>query len=381
MIDTLIKTVRAEYGADGFVPLHAPLFGGNEATYVADTVASTFVSSVGAFVDRFEGDMAALTGAGRAVAVVNGTAALHMALMLGGVLPGDLVITQALTFVATCNAITQAGAVPVFCDVDRATLGLSPEAVADWLEANAERGPDGPVRRSDGARIAACLPMHSFGHPVRLTALMAVCEGWGLVLIEDAAESLGSTYRGGHTGTFGRLGTQSFNGNKILTTGGGGMILCDAALGLRAKHLTTTAKRPHAWEFLHDEMGYNYRMPNLNAALGVAQLERLPAFLGAKRALAARYVAALTDVVEVVVEPAECASNYWLNAVVCDDRAARDAVLTETNAAGVMTRPIWALMTRLPMYQACAAGPLEVSHWLEDRVVNIPSGVTAGMLA
>lgn len=382
MIDHLIKVVRETYASDAPIPLHAPIFGGNEAAYVADTIASTFVSSVGAYVDRFEADMAALTGAGRAIAVVNGTAALQMALLLAGVGTGDLVITQPLTFVATCNAISHCGAEPVFCDVDRATLGLSPEAVEAWLDDNAIHGENGIVRRkSDGRVIRACLAMHSFGHPVRLTELMALCARWGIVLVEDAAESLGSTFHGRHTGTFGRLGTQSFNGNKILTTGGGGMILTDAALGARAKHLTTTAKRPHPFEFFHDEVGYNYRMPNLNAALGVAQLERLAAFVAAKRALAGRYIAELSGKVEVVVEPEGCQSNYWLNAIICEDRAARDRVLTATNAAGVMTRPIWALMTRLPMYAGCDHGPLPMAEWLEDRVVNIPSGVTERMLA
>ncbi len=242
--DRLIALVRDHYATTGPVPLHAPVFAGNEQAYVAETIRSTFVSSVGSFVDRFEADMAAYTGAGRAVAVVNGTAALHVALVLAGVMPGDLVLTQALTFVATCNAIRYAGADPVFCDVDRETLGLSPEAVDAWLTDNATIGEDG-LPRAKGRVLRACLPMHSFGHPVRLAELMEVCARWNLTLVEDAAESLGSTYRGRHTGTFGRLGSQSFNGNKILTTGGGGMILTDAATGARAKHLTTTAKVPH----------------------------------------------------------------------------------------------------------------------------------------
>ena len=382
MFDRLIDVVRAEYEATGFIPLHAPLFGGNEASYVAQTIDSTMVSSVGAFVDRFEADMAALTGAGRAVAVASGTAALHMALMLAGVGAGDLVITQPLTFVATCNAIAQCQAEPVFCDVDRQTMGLSPDAVESWLVDNAVMGSDGLARRRrDGRVIRACLPMHTFGHPARLAELADLCARWGLVLVEDAAESLGSTYHGRHTGTFGRLGTQSFNGNKILTTGGGGMILADATLGARAKHLTTTAKVPHPYEYVHDAIGYNYRMPNLNAALGVAQLERLAQFIVAKRALATRYIAALQDQIDVVAEPEGCQSNYWLNAVVCDDKAMRDALLKATNDAGVMTRPIWALMTRLPMFAACDSGPIPTAQWLEDRVVNIPSGVTQRMLA
>ena len=374
MFDALIGVVRDHYGASGLIPLHAPVFAGREADYVANTVRSTFVSSVGAYVDRFEADMAAYTGAGRAVAVVNGTAALHMALLLAGVGQGDLVITQSLTFVATCNAIAYCGAHPVFCDVDRATMGLSPDAVEAWLAEHAVLGADG-VARVGGRVVRACVPMHTFGHPVRLAELVELCARWGLVLIEDAAESLGSTYHGRHTGTVGRIGTQSFNGNKILTTGGGGMILTDAALGARAKHLTTTAKQPHAFEYVHDEVGYNYRLPNLNAALGVAQLEQLEGFVAEKRALAARYAQALSGLVEVMAEPAGCRSNYWLNALICEDLAMRDAMLAATNAAGVMTRPIWALMTRLPMYVAALRGPLPVSEWLEARVVNIPSGI------
>lgn len=374
MFDRLIGLVRDHYGTTGAIPLHAPVFAGNEQDYVAQTIQSTFVSSVGAFVDRFEADMAAYTGAGRAVAVANGTAALHIALLLAGVRPTELVITQPLTFVATCNAIAYAGAEPVFCDVDRATLGLSPEAVDQWLTDNAILGPDG-LARMGGRVIRACVPMHTFGHPVRLRELAEVCARWGLVLIEDAAESLGSLYYGQHTGTVGRLGTQSFNGNKILTTGGGGMILTDADLGARAKHLTTTAKVPHPYDYVHDELGWNYRMPNLNAALGVAQLEQLDQFLAEKRALAQHYTTGLSGLIEVVQEPAGCRSNYWLNAVVCEDLAMRNAVLKATNAAGVMTRPIWALMTTLPMYAAAPRGPLPMAEWLAARVVNLPSGI------
>lgn len=370
----LMSLVRDHYRTSGPVPLHAPVLAGNEQAYVADTIRSTFVSSVGAYVDRFEAEMAAYTGAGRAVAVVNGTAALHVALVLAGVEPGDLVITQPLTFVATCNAIAYAGAEPVFCDVDRETLGLSPQAVEAWLAGNATLGADG-LPRAGGKVIRACLPMHSFGHPVRLDALLEVCARWNIALVEDAAEALGSTYHGRHCGTFGRLGTQSFNGNKILTTGGGGMILTDAATGARAKHLTTTAKVPHPYEYVHDATGWNYRLPNINAALGVAQLERLEAFVAEKRALAARYIAELEGAFEVVREPPDCRSNYWLNAVICEDRAERDALLAATNGAGVMTRPIWELMTRLPMYAGARRGPLPMAEWLAERVVNLPSGI------
>lgn len=374
MFDRVIGLVRDHYGTSGPIALHAPVFAGNEQRYVAETISSTFVSSVGAHVERFEAEMAAYTGAGRAVAVVNGTAALQVALRLAGVGQGDLVLTQALTFVATCNAIVHAGAEPVFCDVDRETLGLSPDAVAAWLEDHARLCDDGLTRVGDRV-LRACVPMHTFGHPARIDALVALCNARGIVVVEDAAESLGSLFRGRHTGTFGRLAAQSFNGNKILTTGGGGMILTDAALGARARHLTTTAKLPHPYEYVHDEIGYNFRMPNLNAALGVAQLERIEDFVAEKRALAQLYIAELGAMVEVVQEPAGCRSNYWLNAVICDDRATRDAMLAATNAAGVMTRPIWALMPTLPMFRDAARGPLDQSQWLADRVVNLPSGI------
>jgi aminotransferase in exopolysaccharide biosynthesis len=383
MFDSLVRFVREQYGTQDFIPLHAPVFAGNEQKYLADTIASTFVSSVGAFVDRFEHDMQVYTGSARAVATVNGTAALHVALLLAGVRPGELVITQSLTFVATCNAITYCGAQPVFIDVDRETLGLSPAALETWLEQKAVVGADGLCRLiSDGRVLRACLPMHTFGHPVALDELMAVCSRWGLILVEDAAESLGSTYKGRHTGTFGLVGTLSFNGNKVITTGGGGMLLTNAELGVRAKHLTTTAKQPHAFEYVHDEVGFNYRLPNLNAALGCAQLEQLDMFLAAKRQLASDYQRHLAGSdLQFVVEPANCRSNYWLNAVICQDREQRDALLEATNGAGVMTRPIWALMNRLPAFKDCIRGDLSNAEWLEARVVNLPSSVPARGIA
>jgi aminotransferase in exopolysaccharide biosynthesis len=377
MFDTLIRFVREQYRTDAFIPLHAPVFSGRERDYVMDTIESTFVSSVGAYVDRFEQDMSVYTGSPRAVATVNGTAALHIALQLAGVKPGELVITQPLTFVATCNAIAYCGAEPVFVDVDRHTLGLSPTALAAWLTDNAHVGDDGLCRtKLDGKLIRACVPMHTFGHPADLDGLVDVCARWHLTLVEDAAESLGSFYKGRHTGTFGQLGTLSFNGNKIITTGGGGMILANEALGSRAKHLTTTAKQPHPYEYVHDEVGYNYRLPNLNAALGCAQLEQLESFITNKRQLAARYAEHLkgTDL-QFVTEPAGCRSNYWLNAVICADRAQRDVLIKTTNDQGVMTRPIWALMNHLPIYAQCRKGALANAEWLEARVVNLPSSV------
>lgn len=377
MFNALVQFIREQYRSDDFIPLHAPIFAGHERAYVVDTIESTFVSSVGAFVDRFERDMAAYTASPRAVATVNGTAALHIALKLAGVLPGELVVTQPLTFVATCNAIAYCSAEPLFIDVDRHTLGLSPTALDAWLTEHAEVGDDGLCRtRSDGKVIRACVPMHTFGHPADLDGLVSVCARWQIVLVEDAAESLGSFYKGRHTGTFGALGTLSFNGNKIITTGGGGMILANEALGTHAKHLTTTAKKPHPYEYVHDEVGYNYRLPNLNAALGCAQLEQLEAFIANKRELAARYAEHFQGSdLKFFTEPADCRSNYWLNAVICEGHEQRDALLKATNDRGVMSRPIWALMNHLPIYAHCRKGELSNAEWLEARVVNLPSSV------
>jgi len=377
MFNALVQFIREQYRSDDFIPLHAPIFAGHERAYVVDTIESTFVSSVGAFVDRFERDMAAYTASPRAVATVNGTAALHIALKLAGVLPGELVVTQPLTFVATCNAIAYCSAEPLFIDVDRHTLGLSPTALDAWLTEHAEVGDDGLCRtRADGKVIRACVPMHTFGHPADLDGLVNVCARWQIALVEDAAESLGSFYKGRHTGTFGALGTLSFNGNKIITTGGGGMILANEALGTHAKHLTTTAKKPHPYEYVHDEVGYNYRLPNLNAALGCAQLEQLEAFIANKRELAARYAEHFQGSdLKFFTEPADCRSNYWLNAVICEGHEQRDALLKATNDRGVMSRPIWALMNHLPIYAHCRKGELSNAEWLEARVVNLPSSV------
>lgn len=374
----LISLIRDIYGTKDAIPLHVPIFAGNEATYVAETVASTFVSSVGTYVDRFEADVAEYTGAGRAVAVVNGTAALHIGLVALGVRHGDLVLTQSLTFVGTANAIAHAGARPVFIDVERATLGMSPEALEDWLRTHATRDADGTTRHQ-GHRIAACVPMHTFGHPARVAEIVAVCDAHGIPVLEDAAEAMGSWRGDRHCGTFGRLGALSFNGNKLITTGGGGMVLANGPDGQRIKHLTTTAKRPHAYEYVHDAIGYNYRLPNINAALGCAQMERLAEMLAIKRKLAQTYRQALEGSdLEFVAEPDDCRSNYWLNAVIAPDRAARDALLSETNEAGIGTRPIWRLMHHLPMYADCPRGDLARSEWLETRVVNLPSSVPTG---
>lgn len=383
MFNALVQFIREQYRSDDFIPLHAPVFAGHERDYVVETIESTFVSSVGAFVDRFEQDMAAYTGSPRAIATVNGTAALHIALKLAGVLPGELVVTQPLTFVATCNAIAYCSAEPLFIDVDRHTLGLSSTALEAWLTEHAEVGDDGLCRtRTDGKVIRACVPMHTFGHPADLDGLVNICDRWQIVLVEDAAESLGSFYKGRHTGTFGALGTLSFNGNKIITTGGGGMILANEALGAHAKHLTTTAKKPHPYEYVHDEVGYNYRLPNLNAALGCAQLEQLEGFIANKRELAARYAEHFQGRdLKFLTEPAGCRSNYWLNAVICEGHEQRDALLKATNDRGVMTRPIWALMNHLPIYAHCRKGELSNAEWLEARVVNLPSSVLPDLVA
>lgn len=375
MIERIVGFVRDKYRTNAFIPLHAPVFGGKEKSYVADTIDSTFVSSVGAYVDRFEAEMAKYTGADRAVATVNGTAALHVALKLVGVGLNDYVLTQPLTFVATCNAISYCGAKPIFADVDLDTLGLSARSVDDWLEENAFIDGQGVCRlRTDNGAVKACVPMHTFGHPVRMDELITVCAKWRISLVEDAAESLGSLYKGRHAGTLGTVGVQSFNGNKIITTGGGGMILADAALGARAKHMTTTAKQPHPYNYVHDEVGFNYRLPNLNAALGCAQLERLDEFVAFKRDLAASYEELLSgSEYKFVLEPEGCRSNYWLNAVICESREARQQLLTATNEAGVMTRPIWALMSDLEMYKNCKSADLHNARWLEERVVNLPS--------
>ena len=366
------------YGAQDFVPLHVPTFAGNEKKYLQECIDTTYVSSVGKFVDRFEEEVAKYTGAAAAVVCVSGTNALHMAMMLVGVKRDDEVLTQALTFIATCNAISYIGAHPVFIDVDRDTMGLSPKAVKEWLEGNAEIRENACYNKTTGRRIKCCVPMHTFGHPVRIAELVTICRNWHIELVEDAAESLGSFYKGQHTGTFGTVGAISFNGNKTITTGGGGMLLFqDKELARYAKHLTTQAKLPHRWEFVHDHVGYNYRMPNINAALGCAQMENLESFVLNKRETAAHYADFFSGVpgINFVREPAECRSNYWLNAVILPDKEAQLRFLEYSNAHGIMTRPVWELMNRLPMFAHCQTDSLENTNWLADRLVNIPSSV------
>ena len=366
------------FGTEETVPLHAPLFIGNEKKYLEECIDTTFVSSVGKFVDRFEADMATYTGAKKAVVCVSGTNALHMALMLAGVERDDEVLTQALTFIATCNAISYIGAHPVFIDVDVETLGLSPQAVKDWLVKNAEVKNGVCYNKHTGRRVKACVPMHTFGHPVKIDELAAVCEEWHLELVEDAAESIGSLYKGRHTGTFGKVGAISFNGNKTITTGGGGMLLFqDEELGKLAKHLTTQAKVPHRWAFVHDHIGYNYRMPNINAALGCAQLENIDRYVADKRETAAIYADFFKNIPDITffTEPEDCRSNYWLNVVMLKDKSAQQEFLEYTNDHGVMTRPVWELMNRLEMFKHCETDGLKNTEWLADRIVNIPSSV------
>lgn len=365
------------YGAPE-VPLHAPCFIGNEKKYLAECVDTTFVSSVGQFVDRFEEKMAQYTGAARAVTCVNGTNAMHLALLLVGVARGDEVLTQALTFIATCNAIRYIDAHPVFLDVDQSTMGLSPDAMREWLSRNAEVKDSQCFNKNTQRRIKACVPMHTFGHPARIDEIAAVCEEYHIELVEDAAESLGSLYKEQHTGLFGRVGVISFNGNKTITTGGGGMLLLNnEELGAQAKHLTTQAKVPHRWEFIHDRVGYNYRMPNINAALGCAQLEHLEEFVLNKRETAEKYHAFFEtiDDMDYFLEPENCRSNYWLNTILLKDRQAQQDFLQYTNDHGIMTRPAWQLMNRLEMFKGCETDGLKHTQWLEERIVNIPSGV------
>ena len=374
----IVDFIRDLYGTSDFVPLAVPKFVGNEKKYLNECIDTTFVSSVGKFVDRFEEDMARYTGAKKAVVCVNGTNALHMALMLSGVERDDEVLTQALTFIATCNALSYIGAHPVFLDVDMTTMGLSPDAVKEWLAKNAEVRDGVCYNKRTGRRVKACVPMHTFGHPVRIEELLAVCEEYHIALVEDAAESIGSLYKGKHTGTFGKVGALSFNGNKTITTGGGGMLLfMDEELGKLAKHLTTQAKVPHRWEFRHDHVGYNYRMPNINAALGCAQLEHIEEYVEDKRATAAAYrdYFSRMDGIEFFVEPDNTRSNYWLNAVLLPNREEQQAFLQYTNDNGVMTRPIWELMNRLPMFENCETDHLSNTQMFADRVVNIPSSV------
>lgn len=383
-LNAVLKALKSVLPGDkDAVPLHVPLFAGNEWLYVKECLDTGWVSSAGEFVDRFEKQLAEYTGVKRAVAVVNGTAALHICLKLAGVLPGDEVLVPALTFVATANAVTYCGAIPHFVDSEEKTLGLDPRKLADYLCDIAEVCNNGCYNKQTGRCIRAVVPMHTFGHPVDLDPLVEVCRRFKLELVEDAAESLGSYYKGRHTGNWGRVSALSFNGNKVITTGGGGAILTnDQKLGRLAKHITTTAKMPHKWAFNHDQIGYNYRLPNINAALGCAQLEQLPDFLQNKRTLAKRYREVFSGIggIHFFNEPEFTRSNYWLNALLLDEEYSeqRDHLLELTHAHGILTRPSWTLLCKLPMFCECPKMNISIADSLERRLVNIPSSVILG---
>ena len=376
MNKSLINFIHNLYETDEFIPLHEPQFEGNEKKYVTDAIDSTYVSSSGYYVNKFEEDISVLTSCTKAVSLVNGTAALSLAMYMSNIRTGDLVITQPLTFIATCNAIHHLGASPIFIDISLDSLGLDPAAVLEFLEAHACIDDDGNcVFKESGQKIKAIVPMHTFGHPVDLDQFTKICEDWNLILIEDAAESLGSLYKGKHTGTFGRFGALSFNGNKTITTGGGGMLLCSKSFeGERAKNLSTTAKLPHPYEFFHDEAGFNMRMPNLNAALGCAQLESLEKFLIAKKIIANSYREFFADTEATFISQPEYAeSNYWLNAILCADETSKNELLEYSNNQGVNMRPIWKLMYKLPMFSHAIMGEMGNAEKIESLLVNLPS--------
>ena len=381
----IIDFIRSLYPGRDFIALHEPYFAGNEKKYLLDCIDTTFVSSVGKYVDKFEEMVKEYTGTKYAIATVNGTSALHIALLLAGVKQDDYVLTQPLTFIATCNAISYCGAEPVFFDIDRKTLGMSADSLEKWLTENADvlksdKGNEDSkyfaIHKESGRKIRACVPMHTFGHPCEIDRIVEICDRYHINVVEDSAESLGSYYKGQHTGTFGKLGILSFNGNKTITTGGGGMILTDdEQLGKLAKHITTTAKKPHRWEFNHDIVGYNYRLPNVNAAIGCAQMELLPEILKNKRETAMKYKSFFESMeeVEYVSESENSISNYWLNAVLLNSFEEREAFLELTNKEKVMTRPAWTLMNKLPMFNNTPTADLTMSNDIERRLVNIPS--------
>ncbi len=372
----IVDFIKVQFSNQHYVPLHAPVFFGNEKKYLMDAIDSTFVSSVGEYVNRFEKMICEITNAKYAIATVNGTSALHMGLLLSDVKNGDEVISQSLTFIATCNAISYIGASPLFVDVDLETLGMSPKSLRSFLETSAEKRDDGfTYNKHTGKRIKACVPMHTFGLPCKIDEIVKICNIYNIIVIEDAAESLGSYYKDRHTGTYGKIGTFSFNGNKTVTCGGGGAIITnDEKIAKQAKHITTQAKVPHAWEFVHDEIGYNYRMPNINASLACAQLENLTIILDSKRVLAKKYENFFEHhEIKFISESKRAKSNYWLNTVLCKDKIQRDRFLKYTNENNVMTRPSWELMHRLKMFSQCFKVELNNSEYLSDRIVNIPS--------
>lgn len=376
-MEKIKEFIRRQFNTSEFIPLHAPIFIGNEKKYVMETIDSTFVSSVGKFVDKFEEVIKEYTGAKYAIATVNGTAALHMSLILAGVKKNDLILTQSLSFIATCNAISYLHAEPVFIDVDKTTLGLSPVALEYYLKNNTYQKGGECFHKETNRRISACVPMHTFGHPVEIDTIASICEKFKIILVEDAAESIGSFYKNVHTGNFGKLAAFSFNGNKTVTCGGGGVIITnDEKLGKLGKHLTTQAKVPHRWEFVHDHVGYNYRLPNLNAALAFAQMEKIELFIENKRKLSAAYEEFFkgTDI-HFAKEPENTRSNYWLNAILLKDLEARNNMLVELNNADIMARPSWELMHHLTMFKNCFRDDQSNAQWISDRLINIPSSV------
>ncbi len=377
MYQEFISFTREAFKTNEFIPLHAPVFTGNEKKYLNECIDSTFVSSVGKFVDQFEDEVAKFTGAKYAIATSNGTAALHTGLLMAGVSQNDEVITQPLTFIATTNAISYIGAKPIFVDVDKETLGLSAEKLEHFLMKNAEVQNGVCINKITKRAIKAVVPMHTFGLPLKIDDIVSVCDRFNIAVVEDAAESLGSYYKGKHTGTYGLLGAFSFNGNKTITTGGGGMLVTnDEGIAIKAKHITTTAKISHPWDYKHDMIGYNYRLPNINAALGCAQMEKLPFILEKKQKMANKYKMFFKDTpLQYIDVSKDAVSNYWLNAILLENIKERNFFLKITNENGVMTRPIWKLMTSLPMFKTSQTGNLENSKWFEERVVNLPSSV------
>ena len=373
-IDDTVNFIRSVYKTDD-ISLHEPRFVGNEKKYLLETIDSTFVSSVGPFVDQFEGEISKLTDTKRAVAVANGTCALQISLELAGVKSDDEVLTQALTFVATANSISYLKATPIFIDVDLDTMGLSPKALKEFLEQNVELKNDGSYNKKTGKKISACMPMHTFGFMCRIDEIVEICNQWKISVVEDAAEALGSKYKGRSSGSFGLLGAFSFNGNKIITSGGGGAITTNnIAIGDEAKHLTTTAKVPHKWEYTHDKLGYNFRLPNLNAALACAQLEQLNNMKNSKKTIFNQYKDFFHDTeINIVDIPKNTDWNYWLTSILLKNKKERDIFLEETNKQGIMTRPIWTLMYRLPMYKKVQRDSQKNAEYLEKRIVNLPS--------
>ena len=387
MINNVLKKefitfARSIYGQE-FIPLHRPVFEGNEKKFLNECIDSNFVSSVGKKVVEFEKAVAKFVGSKHAVAMSNGTSALHISMLMANVKSGDEVITQALTFVATCNAITYANATPVFVDVDMDTLGMSPEALNIFLKEKAEMKNGFAYNKISGKKISACVPMHTFGLPCRIKEITSICKKWNICLIEDAAESLGSYVDNIHTGNFGEMGVLSFNGNKVITTGGGGLLFTNNdEIAIKAKHLSTTSKVPHTFEFIHDNIGYNYRMPNINAALGCAQMERLDEFLDIKNQISNKWHGFFNEYDIDFILPIDGAkSNFWLNTIILDSKKSRDDFLLYTNKNDVMTRPIWKLMSELQMFKHCQNDGLRNSMWLQDRVVNIPSSIPSNSLS